>query len=218
MRSLLQSLYIFLLTVSSSPRICILFYLETCADRRRRLRDSLFGILYTGRLPPPPEPLDEAHLFRRWQESLLQNPPFTHTETLIFTHHVFKLLVSYLWLPSSWISMLCIASGFGRFLEFFEAEKGGPNANTLRRNFMHNMQLDWDLYNRERAGATVYGTIEEWLKAPPLNEIWFDVAAAEMARRGVRPHLPGRPVEICPGAKLVIGCQDCNATTGHAWQ
>ncbi|KAK2804846.1 hypothetical protein FQN51_001488 [Onygenales sp. PD_10] len=203
-----------------------LFYLETYARSRLNLQSDLYATYEAGRLPVPIQPTDRALIFRKLQAEILQLPPFTNMRTLISTHHCIHLLVSYLRFTlspeppfhtscDSWISMLLTTSGLGRIAEFFAAEKGGGNnQRTMRKEFMRNMQADWDAYRNDGRATKVYGSGEESTRPPPVREIWFEAARNEMRVRQAIPHQTEDWVVVWEGARISIGCQNCHGEDG----
>ncbi|EEH33721.2 F-box domain-containing protein [Paracoccidioides lutzii Pb01] len=219
-----QIMIISILTIT--PRFYTLFFLETYARARLDLQSDLYATYLAGRLPVPIQPPDRSRMFRKLQAEIVRTPPFTNTRTLISTHHCTHLLVSYLRFTLSpeppfhtscdpWISMLLTTSGLGRIAEFFAAEKGGGNnQRTMRKEFMRNMQADWDASRNDVRACMVYGDGEESVKPPPIREIWFEAARTEMRVRGVLPHQTEDWVEVSGGARISIGCQNCVSEDG----
>ncbi|KAL1958010.1 hypothetical protein VTO42DRAFT_5222 [Malbranchea cinnamomea] len=205
-----------------------LFFLESYSNARRGLQDTLYAAYEAGQLPVPVQPVDRAAFYRQLQAKILQNPPFTDTPTLLSTHHCINLLVCYLRLTlapdppfysssDSLISMLLSASGLTRLVEYFAAEKGGgTNQRAMRKEFMRNMQADWDASRNDPKALKVYGNSEESTKPSPLREIWFESARSELRARGALPHRTEDWVIIWEGAKISIGCQHCEGEDG--WQ
>ncbi|KAG5300964.1 F-box domain-containing protein [Histoplasma ohiense] len=203
-----------------------LFFLETYAQARSELQSNLYAVYKAGRLPVTIQPADRTIMFRKLQAKIVSSPPFTNTRTLVSTHHCIHLLVSYLQLtlsseppfPTScdlWISMLLTTSGLGRIAEFFAAEKGGGNnQRSIRREFMRNMQADLDAIRNDERASKVYGSGEESRRPPRLREIWFEAARNEMEVRGVMPHQTEDWVIVWEGAKISIGCQNCEGEDG----
>lgn len=212
----------------STNRFYVLFYLESYARARLQLQDSLYTAFEAGRLPVPVQPVDRAIMYRNIQIEILRTPPFTNTHTLISTHHCIHLLVSYLRFTLApnppdystcdpWISMLLTSSGLGRIAELFAAEKGGGNnQRTMRREFMRNMQTDWDMYRNDSRALRTFGSGEKSREPPPVREIWFEAARTEMRVRDVLPHQTEEWVVVWEGARISIGCQNCEGEDG--WQ
>ncbi|KAF7589374.1 hypothetical protein BBP40_004422 [Aspergillus hancockii] len=127
------------------------------------------------------------------QQSILQQPPFTDTQTLLSTHHTMHLLctsVRHLMAPEisptsaeNWLSLLLTTSTLERIMEFFvavaadEAAKvsvaaaghfrhhaaSPPSTWTNRLEFMWQMRRDWDEF---------LGNVEEGECGPPaLSEV-----------------------------------------------
>lgn len=115
----------------------------------------------------------------------------------------------------SLISMLISAPGLGRAVEYFAAEKGGgANQRAMRRDFMRNMQVDWDASRNDERALKVYGGNEESTRPPPLREIWFESARGELRAREALPHQTEDWVVVWEGAKISIGCQHCEGEDG----
>ncbi|PGH09602.1 hypothetical protein AJ79_05658 [Helicocarpus griseus UAMH5409] len=203
-----------------------LFFLETYAHARLTLQSDLYATYEAGRLPVPIQPVDRSLMFRKLQAEIVKTPPFTNTRTFLSTHHCIHLLVSYLRFTLSpeppfhtscdpWISMLLTTSGLGRIGEFFAAEKGGGNnQRSMRKEFMRNMQADWDASRNDEKALMVYGSGEESTRPPPVREIWFEAARNEMRIRGVVPHQTEDWVVVWEGARISIGCQNCEGEDG----
>ncbi|OJD18604.1 hypothetical protein AJ78_01375 [Emergomyces pasteurianus Ep9510] len=203
-----------------------LFFLETYARARSELQSDLYATYKAGRLPVAIQPVDRTLMFRKLQAKIVHSPPFNNTATLISTHHCIRLLVSYLQFTLSpeppfhtscdpWISMLLTTSGLGRVAEFFAAEKGGGNnQRSMRKEFMRNMQADWDASRNDERASKVYGSGEDSRKPPRLREIWFEAARHEMEVRGALPHETEDWVLVWEGAKISIGCRSCEGEDG----
>ncbi|KAI9785149.1 MAG: hypothetical protein M1839_000787 [Geoglossum umbratile] len=204
------------------------FFLESYSALRLDHQNSLLIEYDAGRLPVPMHPNDRAAVYLDLQTSILQKPPFTMARTLISTHHVLNLLVSYLRRTISpepphdqnddWISMLLYESGLARIVEFFVAEKGGGGISgvsqrTKRKEFMRNMQEDWDRARRNPGVDVVYGGGEEGTKPPKVGQIWFKAAKEEMRKRGLVPHFTEDWVEVW-GTRISIGCENCLGEEG----
>ena len=117
----------------------------------------------------------------------------------------------------SWISMLLTGSGLARIVEFFAAEKGGGNRQrATRRDFMRNMQADWDAHKNDEIASMVFGGIEESTRPPPVREIWFEAARDEMRVRKAIPHQTEDWVLLGEAPRISIGCQNCEGEIG--WQ
>lgn len=111
--------------------------------------------------------------------------------------------------------MLLTTSGLGRIAEFFAAEKGGGNnQRSMRKEFMRNMQADWDANRNDERASKVYGSGEESRQPPRVREIWFEAARDEMEVRGVVPHQTEDWVLVWEGAKISIGCRNCVGEDG----
>ncbi|OAT08285.1 F-box domain-containing protein [Blastomyces gilchristii SLH14081] len=203
-----------------------LFFLETYAQARYELQSKLYATYKAGRLPVAIQPIDRTLMFRKLQAKIVSSPPFTNTPTLVSTHHCIRLLVTYLRFALSpeppfhmpcdpWISMLLTTSGLGRIAEFFAAEKGrGNNQRSMRKEFMRNMQADWDASRNDEQASKVYGSGEESRSPPSVQEIWFEAATNEMKNRGVLPHKTEDWVLVREGMKISIGCQNCIGEEG----
>ena len=214
------------LTYRTTSRFYTLFFLETYSKARGQLQNTLYAAYQAGQLPVPVQPVDRSAFYRDLQAKILQSPPFTDAPTLLSAHHCMHLLVSYLRLTlapdppfysasDSLISMLLSASGLGRVVEYFAAEKGGGNnQRAMRRDFMRNMQADWDASRNDERAIKVYGASEESTKPPPLREIWFESARSELRSRGMLPHRTEDWVVVWEGAKISIGCQHCEGEDG----
>ncbi|KAH0544643.1 hypothetical protein GP486_008504 [Trichoglossum hirsutum] len=206
------------------------FFLETYSAQRLEHQNSLLIEYDAGRLPVPMHPNDRAKEYRHRQARILQSPPFTVTRNLISTHHVLRLLVQYLRHTISpepphdqnddWISMLLYESGLARIVEFFAAEKGGGSVigggssqRTKRKEFMRNMQEDWDNSRSNPAIDVVYGGGEEGTKPPKVGQVWFQCAKEEMGSRGVVPHFSEDWVEVW-GTRISMGCENCVGEEG----
>ncbi|PGH00419.1 hypothetical protein GX51_05827 [Blastomyces parvus] len=203
-----------------------LFFLETYAQARAELQSKLYATYKAGRLPVAIQPIDRTRMFRDLQAKIVSSPPFTNTPTLVSTHHCIRLLVTYLQFALSpeppfhmpcdpWISMLLTTSGLGRIAEFFAAEKGrGNNQRSMRKEFMRNMQADWDASRNDERASMVYGRGEESRRPPSVQEIWFEAATSEMKKRGVLPHRTDDWMLLREGMKISIGCQHCVGEDG----
>ncbi|KAH0537135.1 hypothetical protein FGG08_006039 [Glutinoglossum americanum] len=206
------------------------FFLETYAKLRLDHQNELLIVYDAGRLPVPMQPQDRAAEYLRLQIEILQTPPFTITKNLISTHHVLHLLVSYLRRTISpepphdqnddWISMLLYESGLARIVEFFAAEKGGGGVisggvsqRAKRKEFMRNMQEDWDRAKSNPGVDVVYGGGEEGTKPPKVGQIWFKAAKGEMGKRGLVPHFSEDWVEVW-GGRISVGCENCVGEEG----
>lgn len=153
---------------------------------------------------------------RALQIKVLQSPPFRTSGALIATHHCFHLLLvhmTYLISPEEpfstmtanrWLGLLFYEGGLPRIQELFAAEKGD---SAKRRRFMRRMQEDWEAY--ESKMATI--VLEDYLtgRPPPLKAIWYDAAEYEMERLGLQAHEGEVELEIWHGAKIKIGCANC---------
>ncbi|KAI9862763.1 MAG: hypothetical protein M1813_004259 [Trichoglossum hirsutum] len=206
------------------------FFLETYSGLRLEHQNSLLIEYDAGRLPVPMHPNDRAIVYLRLQTTILQSPPFTVTGNLISTNHVLRLLVQYLRRTISpepphdqnddWISMLLYESGLARIVEFFAAEKGGGSVigggvsqRAKRKEFMRNMQEDWDRAKSNPGVDVVYGGGEEGTKPPKVGQVWFKCAKEEMGRRGVLPHSSEDWVEVW-GTRISMGCESCEGEEG----
>jgi hypothetical protein len=212
----------------STARFYVSFFLESYADLRLEHQNSLRIHYDAGRLPVPMHPNDRAADYFDFQTSILQEPPFTASRILISTHHALHLLVTCLRRTISpdpphdqkddWISMLLYESGLPRIVEFFAAEKGGGGISGVsqrakRKEFMRNMQDDWDRAVSNPGVDVVYGGGKEGIKPPKVAQIWFRAAKGEMVERGVIPHSSEDWVEVW-GTRISIGCEHCCGEEG----
>ncbi|PGH01339.1 hypothetical protein AJ80_09029 [Polytolypa hystricis UAMH7299] len=201
-----------------------LFFLESYARARLQTRDYYYAEYLRGRLPALVQPSDRTTMYRDLQRTILQTPPFTDTATLISTHHCIHVLVTYLRSALSpepphqandpCVSMLLTTCSLARIAEFFAAEKGGGNQRVMRREFMHNMQADFDRYRDDESAAKVFGGGQAGKEPPPVREIWFEAAKNEMRERGVLQHETEEWVVVWEGARISMGCQHCVGEEG----
>ncbi|KAE8403890.1 hypothetical protein BDV37DRAFT_271805 [Aspergillus pseudonomiae] len=185
-----------------SPVAYIIFFLETHASE--------------------PQPSIRATSSRHQaQQSILQQPPFTNTQTLLATHHAMHLLCSsvrHLMAPDitaasaeAWLALLLTTSTLERIMEFFVAAAtdesvkvaaAGVNGHsptwTNRMEFMWQMRRDWGEF------------VASGLLAPPkLSEVWFEAAQREICRRGAIPHEGEVVVPVLHGAGVALRCEFC---------
>jgi hypothetical protein len=113
--------------------------------------------------------------------------------------------------------MLLHESGLRRIVEFFAAEKGGGGTQrSKRKDFMKNMQSDWDARRQNPAIVVVFGSLDEAFNPPPVREIWFEPVKQEMRLRGVAPHDANDFVDAFGEERISIGCENCQNEVG--WQ
>ncbi|OJJ44408.1 hypothetical protein ASPZODRAFT_135231 [Penicilliopsis zonata CBS 506.65] len=205
----------------------VLYFLETYCSARREQTNTLLRDFETRQLPFP-IPLNKRKTMNKaLQLEIIQSPPFTDTSTLISTHHCMQLLVSYLChtvppdesiVPdNSWIHSLLTISPFIRVVEYFSAEIGdGGNQRLQRKEFMQNFHNDLRGSEKDEVSSLIFENPVGGHQHSSINDVWFDAAKQELARRNALPH-DMEPMWICNGIPILFGCPDCNDSVGwHA--
>ncbi|KAE8355157.1 hypothetical protein BDV28DRAFT_58350 [Aspergillus coremiiformis] len=203
---------------SSSKTEKELIYSKAVGLLQSRLLSSVAYIIFF--LETHAESSSPSHSIK-FQQSILQHPPFNNTQILLETHHTMLLLCSsvrHLMAPEityasteNWLSLLLTTSTLERIMEFFaaaatdESGKGvAGNARdrsptwTNRMEFMWRMRRDWGEFVASRM-----------LTPPTLNEVWFEAAQREICRRGAIPHEGEVVVPIVHGFGVSLRCEFC---------
>lgn len=199
-------------------RYYTLYFLEAYSLARREHTNGLLREFEAGRLPVPIPPNIRKSMYREIQFRILRSPPFTDTSTLISTHHCMQLILSYLryTVPpdeqgvhgDGWIGSLLTVSPFVRLVQYFSAEIGdGGNQRMQRKNFMYNFDHDIMMNEKDDMNSLVFENASNWHHAS-ADDIWFNVAREELARREAVPHGTEK-IWIWNEILLVLGCLHC---------
>ncbi|KAL4921973.1 kinetochore complex Sim4 subunit Fta1-domain-containing protein [Aspergillus aurantiobrunneus] len=197
-----------------------LYFLESYADARREQTNVLLRDFEAGRLPVPIPSDIRKSMYQKLQRKIMQAPPFTDTSTLISTHHCLQLLVS--WLQDtvppdeasisddSWIGSLLAVSPFQRTVEYFSAEIGdGGSQRMQRKDFMYNFYNDTTLTEKDEMNSRVFESAPNVHLHRSVQDVWFDVARAELSSRRVPSHKRER-VMLYDHVPFFFGCSDCD--------
>ncbi|KAL5364371.1 hypothetical protein BJX96DRAFT_157237 [Aspergillus floccosus] len=201
-----------------------LYFLEAYSRARREQTNVLLREFEVGRLPVRVHPDDRMSMYRELQARILREPPFTNNSTLVSTHHCLQLLVSYMryTVPpdeqgprdDSWIGSLLTVSPFIRIVEYFSAEIGdGGSQRTQRKDFMHNFHHDITVNEKDDMESIVFERIPNAHLHSSVEDVWFDAARREMARRRITPH-DAELVPVWEGLPILIGCENCHDSEG----
>ncbi|KAI9796330.1 MAG: hypothetical protein M1835_004321 [Candelina submexicana] len=188
----------------------VLLFFESYSQARLDHQNSLHIDYDSGRLPAPVTPHDRFQVYLSLQRNILSSPPFTHTPTLMTTHHTMHVLRTCLRTTISrnpgahidpqpqalharrtaWISMLLNHSGLDRIAEFFAAERdhGGLTfrGGNKRREFMKNMERDQQGYERASVRAVVFAD-DGGSDGLGVDKFWFEAAEGVLEERGEVP-------------------------------
>ncbi|KAJ5888555.1 hypothetical protein N7495_008596 [Penicillium taxi] len=202
-------------------RYYTLYFLESFNSARCEHTNMLLREYEAGRLRVP-VPLDvRKRMYGELQTAILRQPPFTNTPALLATHHCIYLLVTYIrhtMAPEgepddSWITSLLTLSPFERIVEFFSAEIGdGGSQRVQRKEFMYNFYADTK-HAREHLNSVLFGQSSEQNMHSSVQDLWFDVARAELESRNAIPHEMEK-VWSWGGIPLLFGCPDCHHGAG----
>lgn len=199
-----------------------MYFLEIYADARRELTNSLLLDFEAGRLPVPIPPNIRKNMYQDLQRNIVRAPPFTDTSTLISANHCLHLLVAWLrdTMPrdesnsadDSWIGSLLTISPFHRTVEFFSAEIGdGGSQRTQRKDFMYNFANDMTLTENDEMISRVFENAPNVHLHRSIEDVWFDVASAELASRGAgRHHRKIERVMLDDNLPYDFGCSGCS--------
>ncbi|KAL3482265.1 hypothetical protein BJX99DRAFT_217665 [Aspergillus californicus] len=204
-----------------------LYFLEAYAEARREQTNILLRDFEAGRLPVPIPPNVRKSMYRKLQREIIQAPPFTDTSTLISTHHCMQLLVSYLQhtVPpgepgisdDSWIGSLLTVSPFLRTVEYFSAEIGdGGNQRMQRKDFMYSFHHDIMLNEKDDMNTLVFESAPNVHLHGSIQDVWFDVAGAELESRRVHNHNM-ECVMAWNNLPIVFGCANCRPALHGEW-
>ncbi|KAL4862543.1 hypothetical protein BDV12DRAFT_178666 [Aspergillus spectabilis] len=203
-----------------------LYFLESYGEARREQTNVLLRDFEAGRLPVPIPPHLRKSMYQELQRKIMQAPPFTDTSTLISTHHCLQLLVSYLQFtvppddPSSddsWIGSLLTVSPFLRIVEYFSAEIGdGGSQRMQRKDFMYNFHNDMTLNEKDEMNSLVFENAPNVHLHRSVQDVWFDVARAELASRRVPAHKM-ECVMVHDKLPVLFGCSDCRPPRFEGW-
>jgi hypothetical protein len=203
-----------------------LYFLESYAEARREQTNVLLRDFEAGRLPVPIPPHLRKSMYQELQRKIMQAPPFTDTSTLISTHHCLQLLVSYLQFTvppddptsdDSWIGSLLTVSPFLRIVEYFSAEIGdGGSQRMQRKDFMYNFHNDMTLNEKDEMNSLVFENAPNVHLHRSVQDVWFDVARAELASRKVPAHKM-ECVIVHDKLPVLFGCSDCRPPRFEGW-
>ncbi|KAL4783169.1 hypothetical protein BJX76DRAFT_330499 [Aspergillus varians] len=205
-----------------------LYFLESYADARREQTNILLRDFEDGRLPVPIPPDVRKRMYQELQRKIMQAPPFTDTSTLISTHHCMRLLV--FWLrdtvppdepnripDDSWIGSLLTVSPFQRTVEYFSAEIGdGGSQRMQRKDFMYNFHNDITLTEKDEMNSRVFESAPNVHLHRSVQDVWFDVATAELASRRAPSH-KRECVMLHEHVPFIFGCPDCEPGRPDGW-
>ncbi|KAL4809964.1 hypothetical protein BDV18DRAFT_129992 [Aspergillus unguis] len=206
-----------------------MYFLEAYAVARRELTNTLLLDFEAGRLPVPIPPNIRKDMYQELQRNIMRAPPFTDTSTLISTHHCLHLLVSWLrdtmprddpdTVDDSWIGSLLTVSPFNRTVEFFSAEIGdGGSQRTQRKDFMYNFANDMTLTEKDEMVSRVFESAPNVHLHRSIQDVWFDVAKAELASRGATRHQQKKEyVMLDEQMPFIFGCPDCSPGDPDGW-
>ncbi|KAI5804425.1 hypothetical protein EDC01DRAFT_419370 [Geopyxis carbonaria] len=215
--------------ISSRLRSQLYHVLYFLTYLRLRLRARLALLAAENTSDDPPTLPQLASIYRSVQAELVA--PFADA-TLVSTHHAFHFLVNSLRIGISpepphttndaTVSVLlrCPAP-LTRAVEFFAAD-APASPPRLRRTFMLDMQRERDELRIATGGGgrkrgkslgarhTTEEAREHESWSPKIGEVWFEVARAELRRRGLERHRSDGVYFFpeCQG-EVLVGCPEC---------